>query len=168
MIFSFPPIAAPDARLLILGSMPGGASLAAAQYYAHPRNAFWPVMADLFGLDPDAGYARRCDALTRQRVAVWDVLRACVREGSLDASIDTRTIETNDFAGFFASHPGIEAVYFNGATAEQVYRRRVLPALPPAVAALPLTRLPSTSPAHASLSPEQKRRAWARAILGEE
>lgn len=165
MIFSFPPIAAPDARLLILGSMPGRASLQAGQYYAHPRNAFWPVMAGLFDVNAGAPYAQRCEALRARGVAVWDVLRACVREGSLDAAIDEESIVPNDFAAFFASHREIRAVYFNGAKAEQVYRRRVLPALDPPAAALPLTRLPSTSPAHAALTHEQKRAAWAREML---
>lgn len=167
MIFSFPPIAAPDARLLILGSMPGAASLEAGQYYAHPRNAFWPVMAALFGVEAGADYDQRCEALRRCGVAVWDVLEACVREGSLDSAIDRSTAEANDFIAFFAAHSGVRAIYFNGATAEQLYLRRVLPSLPPAAAALPLTRLPSTSPAHASLTHEEKRAAWARAILGE-
>lgn len=164
MISSFPPIAARDARVLILGSMPGRASLAAGQYYAHPRNAFWPVMAALFGLDPDAAYEHRCRALCRSGVAVWDVLRACVREGSLDSAIDPRSMQANDFAAFFAAHPRIGAVFFNGATAERVYRRHVLPTLRRPAAQLPLTRLPSTSPAYASLTVAEKSAAWASAM----
>jgi TDG/mug DNA glycosylase family protein len=164
MIFSFPPIAAPGARLLILGSMPGRASLDAGQYYAHPRNAFWPVMAGVFGVDADAAYEDRCAELARHGVAVWDVLNACLRDGSLDSAIDDKSIVPNDFASFFDRYPRIAAVYFNGAKAEQVYRRHVLPSLGAEAAALPLTRLPSTSPAHASLSWPEKRAAWARAI----
>jgi TDG/mug DNA glycosylase family protein len=159
----FPPISRPDARILILGSMPGRESLARAQYYAHPRNAFWPIICDLLKIEPD-DYTARTARLIEQRVALWDVLQACFRRGSLDSDIEHRSIVTNDFPGFFRGHPGIAAVYFNGAKAEAVYRRRVLPGLPAAPAGLPLHRLPSTSPAYAAMSIEQKKLAW-RVIL---
>ena len=158
-IEGFPPLARPDARLLVLGSMPSRESLARGRYYAHPRNAFWPIMTRLFGLRATA-YAARAAELTRHGVAVWDVLRACVRPGSLDSAIDEASIETNDFAAFFRAHPAIRRVYFNGAKAEAVYVRRVLPALGAAAAALPRQRLPSTSPAHAGLDLEAKAAAW--------
>jgi hypoxanthine-DNA glycosylase len=158
-IEGFPPLARPDARVLVLGSMPSQASLARGQYYAHPRNAFWPVMTRLFDLRA-TDYAGRAAELTARGVAVWDVLRACTRPGSLDSAIDEASIVTNDFAGFFRAHPGIRRVYFNGAKAEAVYRRRVLPELAGAAAGLPLARLPSTSPAHASLDLAGKTAAW--------
>lgn len=161
---SFPPIAGADAVILILGSMPGAASLAAGQYYAHPRNAFWPIMGELVGARPALPYGERLAALKTARVAVWDVLRSCVRHGSLDARIETDTLAVNDFARFLRRHPGIAAVFFNGATAETLFRRHVLPDLPAGVAArLQCTRLPSTSPANASWSPLRKLSAW-RAI----
>jgi TDG/mug DNA glycosylase family protein len=157
----FPPISLPDARLLILGSMPGQASLAARQYYAHPRNAFWPIMGRLLGFDPAAAYADRATALRAAGIALWDVVHSCARPGSLDASIDRDSARINDFAAFFAAHPGISQVFFNGATAESLFRKAVLPSL----AAPPdLLRLPSTSPAHAALSFERKLAAWQEAI----
>jgi TDG/mug DNA glycosylase family protein len=159
----FPPISSPDARILVLGSMPSRESLARQQYYAHPRNAFWPIVTDLLGIDARA-YAQRTAGLARRGVALWDVLKACFRSGSLDSAIDDATIVINDFASFFRAHPRIAHVYFNGAKAEATYRRRVLPALSDRAAALPLLRLPSTSPAHAGMTLEQKKSAW-RVIL---
>jgi len=158
-IQSFSPIADRRARVLILGSMPGGESLAQGRYYAHPRNSFWPIMAALCDLDAAATYEARVRGLLARRIAVWDVLRSCVRAGSLDASIDEET--ANDFAAFFDAHRAITHVFFNGAKAEASYRRYVLPDVGQAMR---YARLPSTSPAHASLSMARKRAAW-RAIL---
>lgn len=155
--YSFPPLVGSAPRVLVLGSMPGVASLRAQQYYAHPRNAFWPIMAALFQLDIDAPYATRCQQLTDAGVAVWDVLKACHRPGSLDQHIDPATIEANNFNAFLRQHPGIEAICFNGAKAEQVFRRSVLADL---LSVPNLEKLPSTSPAHASLSFEQKLEVW--------
>ena len=155
---SFPPIARPDARVLILGSMPGQASLAAGQYYAHPRNAFWPIMSELLGFPPQLDYPARAAALCRVRIAVWDVLYSCRRHGSLDSSIEDDTLVANDLAGFLAGHPAIRHVFFNGAKAESCFRRHIKLAMPEREIAI--TRLPSTSPAHAGRSFEQKLLAW--------
>jgi len=157
-IRSFPPIGAPDAALLILGSMPGRASLLANQYYAHPRNAFWPIMGELFGAGPDIPYARRVRVLKHAGIAVWDVLASCTRGSSLDADIDEESIVPNDFASFFRAHPRVQRVFFNGAKAEASFRRYVLRGL--AATTLHLERLPSTSPANASWSQARKLRAW--------
>jgi len=158
-IRSFAPIADRRARILILGSMPGVESLARGRYYAHRHNSFWPIMAALFDLDPAAPYEARVRALRARRVAVWDVLQSCVREGSLDARIDEEV--ANDFAAFFAAHRAITHVFFNGAKAEASYWRHV----PAAIGrTMRYARLPSTSPAHASLSMARKLTAW-RAIL---
>lgn len=157
-VFGFPPISAPHARLLVLGSMPGAASLAAGQYYAHPRNAFWPIMGALYGFDPRAAYAERVARLQAAGVAVWDVLASCVRPGSLDSAIDAASVVPNDFRAFLAAHPGIRRIYFNGAAAEAAWRRHVLPQ--GVWADLPALRLPSTSPAHAALDLVRKTEAW--------
>ncbi len=159
-VSSFPPLCGPRARVLVLGSMPGRASLAAQQYYAHPRNAFWPIIEAVLGIDRKLPYAQRCRQLIAHDIAVWDVLQSCFRPGSLDADIDPASILPNDFAAFFAHHPHIRRVCFNGATAQQVFRRQVLPSLP--AGRLPeMIRLPSTSPAHAGMRLEQKIAHWA-------
>lgn len=155
--YSFPPIVGNNPRVLILGSMPGVASLEAQQYYAHPRNAFWPIMAELFAINRDWPYAQRCQLLAAAGVAVWDVLKACHRPGSLDQHIDPETIEANDFAGFLHQHRTVKAIFFNGGKAEQVFRRYVQRDI---ASTSTLIRLPSTSPAHAALRFAQKRDAW--------
>ena len=149
IVCSFPPVATPDARLLILGSMPGKASLAANQYYAHPRNLFWPIMGELFGAGLELSYEKRMKVLQDEGVALWDVLKECFRESALDSDIVEASIITNDFAEFFASHVQIRHVFFNGAKAEQAFRRYALPAL--AHLPIELIRLPSTSPANAAI-----------------
>ena len=156
----FPPIAAPDARLLILGSLPGQASLAAHQYYAQPHNVFWLIMGELFGAGPDVPYEERAVRLRASGIALWDVCKAAVRPGSLDASIDLETVVINDFARFVHAHPRIAHVCVNGGTARRLYVKRVQPVLPDPLSALPLHLLPSTSPAHASLRFAQKLERW--------
>jgi double-stranded uracil-DNA glycosylase len=164
---SFPPVAAPRARVLILGSMPGQASLAARQYYAHPRNAFWPVLGAILGFDPTLPYAERLDRLQAGGVALWDVLQSCERSGSLDAAIEPTSQRPNDFAAWFAGQPELRAVCCNGATAHRLFVRAVLPTLPVAGSdrtALVVHRLPSTSPAHAGLAAADKLAAWRQAL----
>ena len=153
-IHSFAPVAAAHARVLVLGTMPGKASLQAQQYYAHPRNGFWPVMGALLGFDARAPYAERTGQLCGRGVALWDVLQSCTRSSSLDSDIDTASIVVNDFAAFFAAHPQVHTVCFNGSLAAQLYRRHVQG--PPLVQ----LRLPSSSPAHAALSWQAKAAAW--------
>lgn len=157
-IQSFPPIIGPNARILILGSIPGAASLAANEYYAHPRNLFWRIIADLLDTDPLLDYSSKTQALITAQIAVWDVMKSCYRPGSLDAAIDKQSIVANDFNALFKNHPQIQQVFFNGATAEQSFRRLVLPGLN--CLPLSLQRLPSTSPAHAAMSYQQKLAHW--------
>ncbi|MEO8159524.1 MAG: DNA-deoxyinosine glycosylase [Betaproteobacteria bacterium] len=155
---SFAPIAHRAARALVLGSMPGAASLRAGRYYAYPHNAFWPIMGELFGAGPEMAYGERARMLRRAGIALWDVMASCEREGSLDTDIDEASIVPNDFAAFFDAHARIRHVFFNGAKAEISFRRHVLRQI--SSRDLRFTRLPSTSPAHASLSFAQKLKAW--------
>lgn len=159
----FPPVARRDARVLILGTLPSVRSLEAWEYYAHPRNAFWRIVEDLFEIPRDRPYRERTAGLTRRRVALWDVLEASRRQGSLDAAIDTTDAAVNDFAGFFRAHPGIRLLCFNGRKAEDLFLRLAAPALE---VELPQTlRLPSTSPAHAAMPYAEKLRRWS-VVLG--
>lgn len=141
--------------------MPGRESLRQQQYYAHPRNAFWPIIEALLGLPPGHSYPARVAALKAADIALWDVLQSCERSSSLDADIAEHSIVPNAIGDFLAAHPGVAAIYFNGAKAEQSFRRYVLPALGASTAAtLALHRLPSTSPAHAALGFAAKLAAW--------
>jgi len=162
MIRGFDPIAAVDARVLVLGSVPGQRSLDAGQYYAHPYNAFWYIVESLFATRSGMDYQERCRLLKKSRVAVWDVLQAADRTGSLDSAIVAGSEVVNDFAGFLQRHAEIGTLFFNGHTAHKLFKRYVLPGLSPATT-LQFLCLPSTSPAHASLSREAKLEQW-RAI----
>lgn len=139
--------------------MPGRESLLQKRYYAHPRNSFWPIVTELFGLT-GKNYAENVRQLAQKRIAVWDVLMTCFRPGSLDSEIEASSVVPNDFHSFYAQYPRISRVFFNGAKAESIYRKHVLPGLEGTSAELELQRLPSTSPAHAALSIKQKREAW--------
>jgi hypoxanthine-DNA glycosylase len=146
------PIARRDARLLVLGSFPSAASLAAQQYYAHPRNQFWPLLGALWDLDLAARpYARRVAEARRRGLAIWDVYAACRREGSLDSAIEAA--EPNDLAGLAARLPRLAAIAHNGG--ESARAMRITRSI-----GLPVHRLPSTSPANASWSFECKLEAW--------
>ena len=161
-VLSFDPIASRNAEILVLGSMPGRKSLEARQYYAHKQNAFWRIVCDLLGFDPSSPYQTRVRALTSARIAVWDVLHSCVRQGSLDTMIKGDTEVANDFPAFFRAHRKITHVFFNGAKAEASFKRHVFREID--AGSFQFARLPSTSPANAALSFARKLDAW-RAIL---
>jgi double-stranded uracil-DNA glycosylase len=156
--FGFPPISSPSARVLALGSLPGRLSLERREYYANPQNSFWKIIAA--GVpDLPSDYAGRVRALIEQRIALWDVLAAATRSGSLDADIADDAIP-NNFCAFFHAHPEIRLIGFNGGTAAKLYERHVLPTLTEAQRAIERATLPSTSPAHAGLSFAEKAARW--------
>lgn len=152
LLQGLPPVAGPGTRLLLLGSFPGEASLAAQQYYGHPRNQFWPLLGALWGLDLVAlPYAGRLAALQDHGLGLWDVYARCRRQGSLDSAIEDA--ELNDLPGLVARLPRLAAIAHNGG--ESARAMRITRAL-----GLPVARLPSTSPANASWSFERKLAAW--------
>ena len=149
-------MAGPGTRLLLLGSFPGVASLAAQQYYGHPRNHFWPILAALWGVDlPALPYDQRLLQIQQHGLGLWDVYASCQRQGSLDSAI--RQAQPNDLAGLAATLPQLQAVAHNGG--ESARAMRITTAL-----GRPVYRLPSTSPANASWSFERKLAAW-RAVF---
>ena len=161
LLTSFAPVLAPQTRVVILGSMPGHLSLKRDQYYAHPQNRFWPIMHELFGIGLELSYAKRLELLTQAGVGLWDVLKHCEREGSLDSSIVGRTEVPNDFRLLFDRCPAVRALFFNGQKAEQAFRRHVIPSLPaPIVDRLHLITLPSTSPANTTRTKKAKVEEW--------
>lgn len=154
----FDPIAASNARVLILGTLPSQVSLQRREYYAQPQNKFWRIMGELFGAFPELSYAARTGTLVKKRVAVWDVCLAAHRPGSSDASIQKP--EPNDFAGFFASHRDISLICFNGAKAATLYEALVLPRLTEAERQIQRQVLASTSAANAAVPYRQKLSQW--------
>ncbi len=154
LLQGFPPVVDDHARVLILGSFPSAQSLAAGQYYANPRNAFWRITSELFDFDANAPYDTRLAALRSRGVALWDVLYKCRRIGSADAAIEPTSLVVNKFGELFANYPTITQVYFNGAKAAELYRR-----LAQTFEGIQYRRLPSTSPAHV-MRPGAKLAAW--------
>jgi hypoxanthine-DNA glycosylase len=154
----FAPIIDDDVRTLILGNAPSVMALAAQQYYANPRNAFWRITGELYGFEPDAPYERRTAALLSHGIAVWDVLKFCRRAGSLDSAVEPDSMVGNDFQALFDEHRQITRVFFNGAAAEKNFARfvRVAPDLR-------YRRVPSTSPAQ-TMRYADKLAAWRDAL----
>jgi hypoxanthine-DNA glycosylase len=156
VLVGLPPVVSSSTRLLLLGSFPGEASLRAGQYYAHPRNQFWPLVSGLLGEDlAGLDYAVRLDRLRERGLGLWDVYASCQREGSLDSAI--RDARFNDLAGLRAGLPALRGIGHNGGESARAMRFT-------ASFGLPVFRLPSTSPANASWSLERKRAAWAEAF----
>lgn len=157
-IKSFDPIEDSNANILILGSVPSKTSLLEGQYYAHSRNSFWPIMGDLIAAAKTVPYKLRTQILKSNGIALWDVLASCTRESSLDSDIDKTSACPNDFELFLSTHKNITDIFFNGAMAEKYFNNLVLHMLKPNL--IRYTRLPSTSPAHAALTYNQKLNAW--------
>ena len=157
-IYSFPPVIDEGCHTLILGTMPSVKSLEAAFYYAHPRNAFWPVMARVLGEDtPDMIEDKRA-MLLRHGVALWDTAASCEREGSLDAAM--KGVRLNDVGALLDRYPRIERIFLNGGEAFRLFSKMNIER-----AGLYIERLPSTSPAY-TLPFEKKLEAWRRAFAG--
>ena len=150
-----------DCRVLVLGSMPGVASLQAGQYYAHPRNRFWPVLGALCGFDPGQPYPLRLAALHDAGAGLWDVLAGCRRQGSLDAAIERDSERPVDLAGQLELWPALVVVACNGGAAWQLYQRHLQPAVSALRPGLEVFALPSTSPANASWSLPALQQRWA-------
>ena len=160
-IHSFAPIARADARVLILGSVPGVRSLEVMEYYAHPRNAFWEIMGALCGATRDLAYPQRLERLQNAGIAVWDVLHSAEREGSLDSAI--RQAVPNDLAGLLKICPQVELIALNGSFASATFKRHAKTSLEPRIG-LRVVTLPSTSPANARVSVTQKLEVWRDAL----
>ena len=156
----FPPILGEAPRALVLGTLPSRASIARLEYYGHPRNAFWPIMAELFGAT--GSYEQRCATLERAGIAVWDVLAESVRPGSMDADIDSRSARPNPIADLVNAHDSLGLVCFNGRKARQLFDRFV--GAREMVRSIAFANLPSTSPAYAAMSLGDKTSAWRAAL----
>jgi double-stranded uracil-DNA glycosylase len=163
---SFEPIARADARVLILGSLPGKVSLERGEYYAQPRNNFWRIMGELTGAAPDLPYQKRLRLLKESRIAVWDVCAAAHRPGSLDSSIQLSTVEANSLSEFLQAHRGISLIGFNGKKTKEIYDCKVAQEPPDLFERIRCEVLPSSSPANASIPYEQKLLRW-RTVLVE-
>ena len=159
MVTGFPPIIKPDSRVIILGSMPGVKSLQEYQYYAHPRNAFWPIMDKLFKIYSDFEYKDRLKLLLNNDIALWDVLQSCERQGSLDSSIKKESIIVNDFEDLLVEHEQIKTIFCNGNAAYSTFMKHAMPKLHDFLD-IEVIALPSTSPANAKMSFEEKLEAW--------
>lgn len=152
----FPPIMGLHPKILILGTFPGKESLRKKEYYAHHRNLFWDIMGDICDAGKDKPYEERSIMLKRKGIALWDVLKSCCRDGSLDANIREGRFMVNDFAMFFSAHP-VKAIFFNGKKASTIFLRHVKPNLSNRPDSLVL---PSTSPANTRSTKDEKFRRW--------
>lgn len=153
-IHSFGPIVDENCKVLILGSIPGVKSLEKNQYYGHPRNRFWKIIYTMFNEKLEEDYDKRVKFLLTHKIALWDVVKSCYREGSLDSNIKEPQI--NDFESLFLRYPNIKFIFFNGSKAEELFKRKVDKKL---IKEKQLFRLPSTSPARA-ISFDEKLKYW--------
>jgi TDG/mug DNA glycosylase family protein len=156
----FPPIVDSAATVLVLGSLPSRKSIEALEYYAHPQNAFWKIMGELFGAGLDMSYRKRTELLKLNKLAVWDVLASSIRPGSMDTNIDESTARPNDFSSFLKAYSDIRLVCFNGKKAASMFDKLVLSGHPELRSRLLFETLPSTSPAFASMTFKEKLKKW--------
>jgi hypoxanthine-DNA glycosylase len=158
----FAPAAAKDARVLILGTLPGRISLERREYYANTQNAFWSIMGELVGAYPHLPYESRLDRLRRNGIALWDVCKSAERTGSLDAKIIKSTLVPNDFNSLLSEHPQLRAIFFNGTAAAKLFHRSFHP-YSTAIASLQRHTLDSTSPAR-TIPRSDKLSHWRNAL----
>jgi TDG/mug DNA glycosylase family protein len=158
--FGFPPLISASAKTLVLGTLPSRISLSRSEYYANPRNQFWMITGAAISVELASNYSGRVAQLAEYRVALWDVLAAATRSGSMDADISDDAIP-NNFPALFRAYPNIRLIGFNGETAAALYRRHVLPRLSEEHRSIERVTLPSTSPAHAAMSLDTKIQRWA-------
>jgi len=161
----FAPLINPEIepKVLILGSMPGVRSLQDQQYYAHPQNSFWWIMAQLFEFDMSLDYDARIELVLSKGLMVWDVAYSCHRPGSLDADIDTATLVPNSFDELFDLTPSIQMLAFNGQAARKLFKQHVESSQSWSIKPQ-MQVMPSTSPAYAAMRKQQKLEHW-RSIL---
>ncbi len=160
----FPPVSRGDTRVLVLGTLPGVESLRKRQYYGNGHNAFWKIMGELTGAVPGLPYEERLERMASRGIALWDVCKSALREGSLDSAIEAE--QANDFGAFFEAHAHIALIAFNGQPAERLFRRLVRPQLGERICALSCVVLPSTSPAYASMRYAEKLARWREELSG--
>lgn len=166
---SFDPLLSKTMHTLVLGTMPGQKSLQLKQYYAHPRNALWPILCAIvngekptYKVHQQLSYGERCKLITNAGFGLWDVLASCERPGSLDGNIVRESEYPNDIPALLRQHPDVERIVCNGRTAEKLFQRHILGQLD---APLPtIVCLPSTSPAMAALSLIEKFERWCEAL----
>ncbi len=151
--YAFPPISNQNATVLILGTMPSVQSLELGQYYGNSRNSFWKLLFTIFDTPFSSDYVKKKAFLVQNNIAVWDVLEACVRKGSLDSAIEQEV--PNDFDSFLKTHPNIKHIYFNGQKAAAYFKQYSM-----VDKGYSLTTLPSTSPANAAKSFDIKLKEW--------
>lgn len=160
LLIGFAPVADMYCKILILGSMPSVKSLEQQQYYGHPRNAFWKIMAQISEVPFEANYVDRCIGLKDKGIALWDVIGACIRPGSLDANIQSDSIEPNDILAFIHQHKDLKCIALNGGAAFKLFKKHFLSNLPEQIDVL---QLPSTSPAY-TMPIAEKSKIWLQAL----
>ncbi|MFT7560124.1 MAG: TDG/mug DNA glycosylase family protein [Flavobacteriales bacterium] len=161
LLEAFPPVFQSDAEVLVLGSMPGAISLERQSYYAHPRNLFWPFVECLFNSEEELTYLDRLSLVKANKIALWDVLAGCQREGSLDSNIQVKSEQPNDFEGILSQCLQLRRICFNGKKAESLFYKYIDPQC---YKSYELVSLPSTSPANAAMSKELKYNRWSMAL----
>lgn len=157
--FGFPPIIGENPNILILGSLPGLASIQHQQYYAHPQNSFWRILEALFQIDATTPYMERCEQVKSARLAIWDVCHSAERPGSLDSAIDRQSVVANEINRLLVQHPSITLIAFNGNAAATLFKKHTQ--LERKVNTI---TLPSTSPANAGIPYAQKLEKWSELL----